>query len=202
MVESREKRRETRLPGADSRTSVGERGRQPLRSTEYLRNGSEKNVHRRAGKVKERVRMSIARGRERKREKARTIERSEGEIRREDGKRERKRPSSPIEPAEFYPKLGATSSPSVSFSTSSTFHFISLPRAFRSHHPVLLSRILLSLFLSRITHCYHGIIERRDRNKAGERTREKERERDDSARKRKTERDDSRRISMLTTKPS
>lgn len=175
MVESREKRRETRLPGADSRTSVGERGRQPLRSTEYLRNGSEKNVHRRAGKVKERVRMSIARGRERKREKARTIERSEGEIRREDGKRERKRPSSPIEPAEFYPKLGATSSPSVSFSTSSTFHFISLPRAFRSHHPVLLSRILLSLFLS-----YNSLLPRDYREKRSRqsgRANERERER-------------------------
>lgn len=138
MAESRENRRETRLPGAGFAYIRGrERRRRPLRSAEYLRNGSEKNVHRRVGKVKERVRMSATRGRQRAGEstRSRAQRQSEKGIRREDGKRQ----SSPIEPAEFYPKLSVRLLLlPVSFSsTSSTFHFISLPRAFRSRRPVL-----------------------------------------------------------------
>lgn len=36
--------------------------RHPLRTAEYLRNGSEKNIYRRADEVKEPVRTNVARG--------------------------------------------------------------------------------------------------------------------------------------------
>jgi len=64
VSESREKRDEKRVLQKRIRAHP-----RPLTTAEYLRNGSGKNVHRRAGKVKERVRSSAAREREREREK-------------------------------------------------------------------------------------------------------------------------------------
>lgn len=54
---------------------VREWERRPLRAAEYLRNGSEKNVHRRAGEVKERTRADTAREKREKRRGARNQKR-------------------------------------------------------------------------------------------------------------------------------
>lgn len=91
MAESKERTEEERVFQERIRAHprAGEAARRSLRTAEYLRNGSEKNVHRRAGEVKERVR-----GREAPQEEDgdRRLARSRGGteqregIRREDGK--------------------------------------------------------------------------------------------------------------------
>lgn len=163
-------------------------------------------MHRRAGEVKERVR-----GREAPQEEDgdRRLARSRGGTEqrgggiREDGKRERKRPSSPIEPAEFYPKLGATSSPfrlhlldilNLSFYISPSCLPLSPSRSVfpSSSHPLHRPSPSLSRYNSPRD---YRETRSRQRKRASERE-NTEKEGNDAARKRKT--GDSRRISMLT----
>lgn len=106
-----ERTEEERLPGARIRARPrAARERRPLRAAEYLRNGSEKNVGRRAGEVKERARTAAREAREEAhcyREIERERERRAGKRGGRSEPRRRVRPG----PAEFYPKLSATSSP-------------------------------------------------------------------------------------------
>lgn len=165
MAESRENRGETRLSGTDSRTFAGGRGRRPLRSAEYLRKVGKK----RAPASRQGEGTSADECRERKTERRRARSRANDRAReRNKTGRERKRGRAlrSSRTAEFYPKLGATFSPSVSFLLLDNLNlsfYISpsclplspVPFRFPSS---LVARLLLSCH--GITHCYHEIIER------------------------------------------
>lgn len=100
------------------------------------------------------------------------------------------------------PPLPPFSSPPLHiFSTSSTFHFISLPRAFRSHRSVFPSSSASRRSSSLLLPPSHNSSLCYQREVIGEES-GRVREGDDAARRRRKRGGTVRRISMLTTKPS